>query len=1290
MKKSLLKTAVAFTASLTLALASNGADIDFDTEDLFGISPTKPEAVFDTSSVIPAVNILTGTKSAYTFDGENAKGYFYNADKKTAYQYKFGIAEETSGKAFAIKLDTNIYNSVYGTSGEYSYSSLTADFTKAIDRPVHIFYQTKGKGQNGFLLSAGSTHMNLGTVTDGAWNTVSTNNASVFDGTMRSLRLQYASRVPDCSETQLFDNLALFPFYKITYNAEYPDGTSGKDVVRYTFDASNLAILSDGTFTGFPESYTIEDVNIGYIGYNLVGWTTTEGANTPMAEIDLKNGDTELYPIWETATPTNVKIYLTPDRTKVIEESLYHGEELKLPTYTELAAVSPKGKYPTGYTINGKHYAPGATIIVPKADTFEISVDYANTLHEEYGELVLYEDFESVAEDTQIYNPATGEDKPLSISYVNPEWSKNPNHFRIQFGDYADYTYVTADNTGNHVLATRKRIAAESWPQFLITNSAGTTPEGDYTLIIDFAVPEEHIPNVNGIEMRLFYTGTDFEQIGGKYASTDVGTWKKLSISLPIQAGSAKEAITKFQIFAYTNHESDKTTFYVDNIALYCKGASAEFDVTDSYTHKVFFKPGEPFTLPYLYEMYDKLPEGMTLAGFRFDGKLYQPGESFETSKNVNKYEFEAVWEDTVYGLKFDIGGANGTLPEIYVTDGDTVTLPEAVKHPYAALVGWKAYGSDTIYAPGDEFTFTRENEKLNLDGTNRLVFTAVYNKADNVKAGFEYNFKQESGQFAGALPGDLEYIKIAYGAGIIPASANFDTDASVTLSDLVKIGERLYYRSKNEASYFETDAERLADMVQNGICESIRNLDKNATYADAAIVLANALPYSSYPEITFSVKVSGLEIGDKGYFEALKLVRAGILPESTDFTKDISFGELVEAVAKTVQPSLRETETKRKLWLLGDSLTDKTTIGWPTKLDAYLDGNLEMVNYGVGGWDTSHYLDMNNYSHQNYLDVLRRVQPGDYVIIALGTNDSTLWGRGHMAFETSRDNFYKYASQVLSEGGIPVFVCPVGRNQTDSNGKYVESDPDIIRCMNAVNEVYGAGISIINFKEVSFDRLGKMTADERLEIYRDSVHYTQNGAYVVAGWFDELVTESGDAKLAGLASHMNEVSFDFENEENIFEFETPETEKVTSVRTETPAGIRFRANIGKSVRGIDADVAEYGFIVTRKALLGDKELTHDCGVTYVTGTSYNNVKKTDTIYALDSETGDVTFTAVLIGTPETKEGYTSEFVVRSYVKVGASYFYGDTHSDSIYEAAKRLGETDSEYIKNVIKVCEG
>jgi hypothetical protein len=133
----------------------------------------------------------------------------------------------------------------------------------------------------------------------------------------------------------------------------------------------------------------------------------------------------------------------------------------------------------------------------------------------------------------------------------------------------------------------------------------------------------------------------------------------------------------------------------------------------------------------------------------------------------------------------------------------------------------------------GDKFTFTRENEKLNLDGTNRLVFTAVYNKADNVKAGFEYNFKVENGQFAGALPGDLEYIKIAYGAGIVPASANFDRDASVTLSDLVKIGERLYYRSKGEASYFETDAERLADMVQKGVCESIRNLDKNATYTD-------------------------------------------------------------------------------------------------------------------------------------------------------------------------------------------------------------------------------------------------------------------------------------------------------------------------------------------------------------------------------------------------------------------------------------------------------------------------
>ncbi len=1290
MKKCFLKIAAMCAVMLSSSIMASGTDVDIDFDGLFGISPTKPQKQFDTSNITPGVNILTGSSDAFTFDDADASEFFYNADKRTAYQFNYGLAEnEDMGKVYAIKLDRDIYNSVYDDNSVYAYSSLTADFTKAIDRPVYIYFDTLGNNQKGVLYGENGKSTEIGSISGTEWTSVSANSKEIFDGSTSGIRLQYATRPSDCSNVQYFDNIAVFPYYKITYKASYPDGTSGEDEIKYFFDGSDISVTADGKVTGLPEAYLVEETSIGCIGYDLSGFTTKEGGSEAMSEISLSGKDIELYPIWEESTPIPVKIYFDADKTDVISKNLFHGETLKLPSYNDFIGHTPKGKYPTGFEIDGKHYEPGSSVVIPKCESFEATAIYADTLHQEYGELVVFEDFDSIADGTYIYNPSSGVDNRIGLSYVNPAWSDKADHFKLQYGDYADYTFVTDDGTGNHVLATRKRIAAESWPQFLITNSAGTTPEGYYTLLMEFAVPEEHLSDINGIEMRLFYTDTEFEQIGGKYSASDLGTFKKLSISLPIQAGSASDAIKKFQIFAYTTHNSDQTTFYIDNIALYCKAASAEFIITENYTQKVFFTPGETITLPYLYEVYDKLPEGKTLTGFRYNGKMYAPGESFVTSEGVTKYPFEAVWVDTEYKLKFDIGGANGTLAEIPVTDGDTVTLPDSVYHPTLTLVGWKQYGTGTIYGPGDSFTFQENAENKNLDGTNRLVFTAVYNGTDSVKSVFDYNYKLTDGMFAGASDSELSYIKLAYGAGIIPASDTFDADASVSVNDLLNVAERLYSRSHGTVTDFVTEEERLADLVSKGVCGSSYNSGANATYADAAVILANTLSANSYPEIAFNVTVKGLEEGNDSYAEALKLIRAGILPESTNFSKEITYGKLVEAVAKTVQPEIRETENKRRLWILGDSLTDKTTIGWPTKLDTYLDGNLEIINYGVGGWDTSHYLDMNNYSHQNYLDILRRVAPGDYVIIALGTNDSTLWGRGHMAFETSRDNFYKYASQVLSEGGIPLFVCPVGRNNTDENGNYIESDPRIIECMKAVNTVYGTNISIVNFKEISFDRLAAMTADERLEIYRDNVHYTQDGAKVVAGWFDELVTSSTDVKLSGLASHLTEVSFDFDTEDNIYNVTHPVTDNTTSIRIEAPSGIRFKASIDESAREITDDTVEYGFIVARSDILGGKELTHGTDVTYVTGVSYNNALKTDIIYGVNEENGDISFTGVMINIPENKAALTTKLTVRSFVKVGCSYFYGDTHEDSIYDAAKRLGNTDSEYVKKIIDICE-
>ena len=1559
MKKVLNIILLAFALSVMAYASAPELDNDISTA---GASPTVAAKSFDTSDVSPAINILTKTKDAYTFNSADFGDYFYNGDSSTATQYVYTTAtDQNKGKVFAVVLNTEEYDKKHETNTSYVYSSLAAGFTEKLDRPVHLYFETYGTKQIGFWLSAGSTHRNFGQLGIAEWKSVSINNAPVFNGTMKYLWLQYATRPSDCSQIQFYDNVAVFPFYKITYNAEYPDGTSGEATVKYYFDASSLTVADDGTVSGLPSSYTVETVkktcpgyklagwsteknasapltqvplngedielypvwteaesltipeeylvpgvnvftgtakalnfdspvmrkffkfqetelftldvvndpissgkgnmmrvtldtekylakyteatytyymlesafesaltrpgvllydtygrgtvgfwlsagtthrnlgtlpsaaswfhvaqnnasifngsleklriqygingkncdniqyfdNIAFIpyykatyiinypngtstdscekyflcnnsaitvsndgtlsglpevyvpenigisfpGYDLTGWTTVENGDAAMTNIPLENHDIILYPVWKKKAeqiPVTLTLYLDENKTVSTTHSLFAGDAFTFPTYYDLTEYTPDGKHAMGFLMDGTLYAPGKTIYIPEKNAIYAEVRYGDSVHPEYGDLVFLENFDSINAGTYICNPDTGLSAKLPISYISPGYSNNTSHFDIGQADTTSYIYVTDDGTGNNVLKIRKLNATQTWPQIGIYNESTTPKEGCYTICMDYFFPRSHYFAINNINIRTFTTTARYAEISAESGVTGANTWGRLSMSMTIEADSADAALHKFQVYISSKNTSEDAYFYIDNIALYLKDKNMNIRLGEDNVRKVFFVPGSVITMPYPYEVYRSVPEGCTLKGYKYGDKLYMPGESYTTTEESNGITLEAVYEKTAYKLIFNADGGCGSPADITVTDGDAVTLPESgVYHPSATLCGWKACGSDTVYKPGDSYIFSETDEKANLDGTNRLVFTAVYDNAASSNVSFAYNYALSDGMFAGASENELAYIRLAYGAGIIPAQSRFDGGSTVSLSQLLGVAERLHYRSQGVAADFLNDEERLEVLVSKGICNAYTNLAANATYADAAKLLANVLPHAFYPEIAFHVTVTGLDESDEGYTEALKLIRAGIFPESTDFAENITYTDLVSAIAKTVQPSVREVENKRTLYILGDSLTAKTgTIGWPTKLAPYLDGNVEIVNNGIGGIDTSTYFSQysSTGAYARYINSLIHMKPGDYVVIALGTNDSTLWGRGTMKYETSRDNYYRYICEIRAQGGIPILVCPVGRNNTDKNGVYVESDPLIIQCMNEVNELYGTDATIINFKDISFDRLGAMTANERLEIYADNVHYTSNGADVVAGWFGELVSASSDEQLTGLANHFQKFSFDFDSTDSIYEYSVPVTEFVTSIRASAPAGIRFRAYIDSSVRSITDDVAEYGFIVARKDVLGDKELTHEVDVPYVTGVAYNNVNQIDLIYDINVQNGSITFTGVLTNAPETKQGFTTEFAVRSYVRIGYSFFYGETHYDSIYRAAKRLAGTDreSEYVKNLIAICEG
>ncbi len=153
----------------------------------------------------------------------------------------------------------------------------------------------------------------------------------------------------------------------------------------------------------------------------------------------------------------------------------------------------------------------------------------------------------------------------------------------------------------------------------------------------------------------------------------------------------------------------------------------------------------------------------------------------------------------------------------------------------------------------------------------------------------------------------------------------------------------------------------------------------------------------------------------------------------------------------------------------------------------------------------------------------------------------------------------------------------------------------------------------------------------------------------------------------------------------------TPETVNSCTVRLDSVRGIRFKSAVTTSQKE-EAD--SIGFIVSLETLLGETELTHDCGINFVEGANYDKELDVDKIFAMDDET--IFYTAVVHGIPDTADGYSSKFVTRPYVKRGDKYFYGNAVSCSLLDVAIAVrdndyaGVTDEQktILENVLTTC--
>lgn len=132
------------------------------------------------------------------------------------------------------------------------------------------------------------------------------------------------------------------------------------------------------------------------------------------------------------------------------------------------------------------------------------------------------------------------------------------------------------------------------------------------------------------------------------------------------------------------------------------------------------------------------------------------------------------------------------------------------------------------------------------------------------------------------------------------------------------------------------------------------------------------------------------------------------------------------------------------------------------------------------------------------------------------------------------------------------------------------------------------------------------------------------------------------------------------------------------SIRTKNPMGIRFKAQIRTSAKFEETEyvIDEYGFVVSRKDILGENELTLDTEVK-VTGVGYNKAQNIDVVFEQNDEYH--TFTGVVRNIPV--KHYKTDLVCKTYTKISVDgeqfVVYGEPVVGNVYDTAKKLLETN-------------
>jgi Pectin methylesterase len=210
---------------------------------------------------------------------------------------------------------------------------------------------------------------------------------------------------------------------------------------------------------------------------------------------------------------------------------------------------------------------------------------------------------------------------------------------------------------------------------------------------------------------------------------------------------------------------------------------------------------------------------------------------------------------------------------------------------------------------------------------------------------------------------------------------------------------------------------------------------------------------------------------------------------------------------------------------LMGDStmaekdLSDgKLERGWGMMFPNFVDETFQVVNYAQNGRSTKSFIDKGLWDK-----VYGALQPGDYVFIQFGHNDSKADDpeRYAPAFGAYQDNLRKFIRGAREKGATPVLLTPVARRWFKGGKLDRNCHTDYPAAMKQVAEEMG--VTLLDITTPTLDWIESI-GDEASKAYfmistgkDDNTHTVASGARKVT----EIVCDALKAQVPAIGEHL-------------------------------------------------------------------------------------------------------------------------------------------------------------------------